>query len=276
MPPQQAGSVYDSFRQALPSLPQSMALETYRSISSSSESTINEDPVRAFTQDNLVALIDLGRASVPDSASSDPRLQQQMPQLERSHHLHTEADVLRASSLYLLHPVNVAATRLVSNGNLFCTSEQTSSGGARTDIRWVYHPNHGGKAVSIAVMEFKNTNVLRLSDFLPALTDQQHARAKVQAAFAKPGFTHLINNAYWLSKQAMKYKRAASVADVAIFDWNAMFVFDFAGMDEDAQVPVLAKGIMFQETVDSVNNGVTFRIVLLGFVVRALKRHGCI
>ncbi|ERF71819.1 hypothetical protein EPUS_01734 [Endocarpon pusillum Z07020] len=166
-----------------------------------------------------------------------------MPQLEASHYLSTEGDVLRASNLYLLHPVNVAVKSLITNGDLYCTSEQSSRGGCRTDIRWVYRSSQSGQTTNIAVLEFKNTQVLHWADFLPASTDQQHAQAKLDDAQEKPKYTHLINNAHLLSKQAKKYCLKLSAPDVAIFDWHAMFVFDFTGMDEDAYDPVLAKGI---------------------------------
>lgn len=39
-----------------------------------------------------------------------------------------------------------------------------------------------------------------------------------------PNRTNFVENGYWLSKQAMKY--STITPDVALFDWNAMFIFD--------------------------------------------------
>lgn len=61
-----------------------------------------------------------------------------MPQTEPGHFLHTEADVLRAALLYLLHPVNIVANEILSSGILDCRGEVASSRDCRTDLRWVY------------------------------------------------------------------------------------------------------------------------------------------
>ncbi|EDN08860.1 predicted protein [Histoplasma mississippiense (nom. inval.)] len=58
-----------------------------------------------------------------------------------------------------------------------------------------------------------------------------------------PHYTHFTNNAVWLSKQARKYAQNTGAPDVAIFDWDKMFIFNFYGMAEHLQNPVLAKGI---------------------------------
>lgn len=83
-------------------------------------------------------------------------------------------------------------------------------------------------------------------------------------------------NAYWLSKQAVKYSTNVDTHYVAIFDWSVMFVFDFSGMKEDASDPKLARGIWFQESTSKSDKGKTFRSLLLGFLIRALSHHGIV
>ncbi|ODQ76812.1 hypothetical protein LIPSTDRAFT_67805 [Lipomyces starkeyi NRRL Y-11557] len=61
--------------------------------------------------------------------------------------------------------------------------------------------------------------------------------------------THFIQNAYWLSKQAKKYYRSVHVPDIAIFDWNSLFIFDFTGLDEDAQDPVQESGLQSRAAI---------------------------
>lgn len=266
-------TIHESFWKTLDQLPVAVAPSGYRTISASSASTVDQDAISAFIQEDGNVLIKLGLHYLPKPPNVPFRLRQRMPQLETGHFLSTEGDVLRASNLYLLHPVNIAVNSLITNGHLYCTSEQSSHGGVRTDIRWVYRSSQSGQKTNIAVLEFKNTQVLRWADFLPATTDQQHAQDKLDDAQEKRHYTHLMDNACLLSKQAKKYCLKLSSPDVAIFDWNAMFVFDFTGMDEDAHDPILAKGIWFEEPATSVNSGVTFRTFLLGFLVRALRRH---
>lgn len=53
-----------------------------------------------------------------------------------------------------------------------------------------------------------------------------------------------------------------------------MFIFDFSDVQEDYRVPRLVKGIYFDESNDmrrSEGDG-TFRLVLLGFLMRAFLK----
>lgn len=77
-------------------------------------------------------------------------------------------------------------------------------------------------------------------------------------------------------KQAKKYSENVAVPDVALFDWNGMFIFDFSSVNEDAHIPSLARGIWFTEFQSNAAHGETFRSVLLGFLIRAMRRHNII
>lgn len=273
-------SIYQSFYKALDPLLTDPVPSGYRAMPrSTTDSTMNEEPPKAFLKEDGVILRDLGLSHLRNSPGLSSTLNQPMPQHETGHRLSTEGDVVRASILYLLHPVNVAVSSLISRGDLYCKTEQSSRGRTcRTDIRWVYQPDRNDQSnqTDIAVLEVKNTKTLHWADFSAAGTDQQNARAKVRSAYAKGAdeeFTHLVRNALWVSKQAKKYATTLPVADVAIFDWNAIFVFDFAGMKEDTNDPILARGIWFEEPTTNVQDGTTFRALLLGFLVRALRRH---
>ncbi len=63
-------------------------------------------------------LTDLSDAKLPPAAPSTGHLLNHMPQVEKTHLHHTEADVLRPSFLYLLHPVNSAVSQLLDAGTL--------------------------------------------------------------------------------------------------------------------------------------------------------------
>ncbi|OAX81621.1 hypothetical protein ACJ72_04032 [Emergomyces africanus] len=267
-------TVFESFWEPLPILSISPLPNnaTYRTIRASVQSTIAIDAPKAFVLEKASTLLEIAENRLPANVSS---LQERMPQVETSHLLHTESDVIRASIQYLLHPINVATSRLVpSSGRLFCRSEAREGGRCRTDLRWIYWD--GRRWTNIAVLEFKNTRVLRWSDFKDAVSDQNNASAMVDSAHgASQHHTHFTNNAVWLSKQARKYAETIGAPDVAIFDWDKMFIFNFYGMAEHLRNPVLAKGIWFEEGNNS-QQGHTFRMILFGFLVRALQRHGII
>lgn len=130
---------------------------------------------------------------------------------------------------------------------------------------------------TIAVLEFKNTRVLHPGDFWPAMaSDPDSARAKRDGAMFHDNKTYFVRNACWISKQAKKYFRTTGAPDVAIFDWSAMFIFDFSQMNEDVPYPALARGMWFSEANGQSHQGRTFRTVLLRFIDRALRRHNII
>src|SRR5438034_8184288 len=86
--------------------------------------------------------------------------------------LSTEADVIRASVLYLLHPVNVAVSQLIPQcGDIYCKSEMIPGAGCRTDVIWQYHC--GQQSIKIAVLESKNTAILHYNDFAQAMASEQ-------------------------------------------------------------------------------------------------------
>ncbi|EEH19027.2 hypothetical protein PABG_01346 [Paracoccidioides brasiliensis Pb03] len=177
---------------------------TYRTIQASAQSTVGMDAPKAFMLENAsILLLQVAGNRLPANVSS---LQERMPQVEKSHLLHTESDVIRASIQYLLHPINVATSRL--------RPQAREGGGCRTDLRWIYW--NGSGWTNIAVLEFKNTRVLRWSDFKDAVSDQNNAKAMVDSAYGThPHYTHFTNNAVWLSKQARKYAQNTGAPDVA-------------------------------------------------------------
>lgn len=193
-----------------------------------------------------------------------------MPQLEKTHFLNTEANVLCALFLYLLHPVHVAVLELLETGTLDWKGEQSATGGCQTDIRWVYRK--GNQTTDIAVLKLKNTNVIYWDNFKSAMVAPENAEKKQDLAYGRDEQTFFTGNAYWLSKQAKKYSSSVGVEDVAIFNWGVMFIFDFSGVDEDKQYPTIPKGIWFEEMSRNTDKGDIFQSLLLGFLIWALTR----
>ena len=228
------------------------------------------DPPRAFPKRNHTELTALAKQKLPQ-IEGQPCVNQALPQLERSHILHTESDVVRASMLYLIHPVNVAASKLLGNNNktLYCRSE-ILSGSSRTDIRWQVTDGHTYR--NVAVLEFKNTKVLHWQDFRKASPQGVSAKDMRNTALGRKDQTLFESNALVVSKQAKKYSEEIA-PDVAVFDWEHMFIFDFTDVREDASDPKLCRGIWFEESAQHQNDKETFRMVLLGFLIRALRRY---
>ncbi|PGH28295.1 hypothetical protein AJ80_00186 [Polytolypa hystricis UAMH7299] len=245
-------TIYESFHRSLDALPYSAVPNDYRTISPSALSTVQEDAPTAFIVESPAILINAARSKLS------------------AHEGSTESACLSSK-------IAISSIRkpiLLAAGNLLCRGEVTSNGGCRTDVRWVYR--NGSQMTTIAILEVKNTKVLHAADFTPASATVNNARAKRDAAQGQLHHTHFARNACWLSKQAKKYYRNTTTPDVALFDWGAMFIFDFSGMNENALNPVLARGIWFSESDSGPSQGISFRMVLLGFIVRALRRRNLI
>ena len=205
-------------------------------------------------------LFGIARKIFPLYATNVP-LQERMPQDEASLYIVTEADVAAIARLSLLHPVNIAATAALikKNGRLECRQERTV-GTTRPDTTWVYVDSKNNEK-TIAILECKNTSILRRSDF-----DQAEVSTPVEA----------IDMMKWLNKANKDTKlehNARSVSKQA----KSMVVYDFSMVSETLGSPAPTLLTWFSETgtnyVDS-GNMKTFRALLLGFLLRALKRHG--
>ncbi|KAL1853031.1 hypothetical protein Plec18170_005613 [Paecilomyces lecythidis] len=255
------------FVQKLPEFPSTFQGD-YRIISSSTTSTRNEDPVSALFVDGAAILIGMARQLIDRVQPHGPI--SYVPMVEKTHRLGSEADVLRAVVLYLLHPVNMLLSAGLPQGyQIYCQGEVTAVR-SRFDIQWTL--KYDNTEVTMAILELKNTKVVHYQDFAPAFATPENAATMLEDAMDIESGTFLTGNAYWLSKQARKY--ADTCDNIAVFDWNAMFIFDFSDVQEDSRVPRLVKGIYFDEsnaTTRREGDG-TFRLVLLGFLMRAFLR----
>ena len=262
--------ILESFHQSLPNIPQESVPGNYRASSSSGASTSQQDAIKALFDDDYNVLINNAQPYLPFNPPIPLPFTKSLPQVEQTHFLRTEGDVSRASQLYLIHPVNIAATSVIERfgpnpGRLYCLAEHTMSD-SRTDFKWTFHPQHG-QPRQIAVLELKNTSVLHWDDWQPAFCAPQQAYHKLYAAYDREYSTFLSRNAVVVSKQLNKYHEKLVVDDIAVFDWNTMLLLDFKGATDNSASPVFPKALFLKE-----GQGVTFRMVLFAFLIRALRR----
>ncbi|GIK01885.1 hypothetical protein Aspvir_005926 [Aspergillus viridinutans] len=236
----------------------------YRPIRSPASSTIREDPVAVYFQEAIDTYHHLFDRHFPRIGPASP-LSARMPILEQTHQLDTEADVMRLATLQLIHPVNIALQQTCPPGTrILCRSERSTGGTSRFDMEWSLHDSRGALLSKLAILEVKSTNVLHKDDFKSAAVDERNFRSKMAKAVDEENSTLLRGNAFWLSKQARKY--ADHCPYVALFDWNAMFLFSFL-----PQTPQPVRGIYFDERGRT--GGTTFRRLLFAFGVRSLKNY---
>ena len=183
---------------------------------------------------------------------------------------------MRAAALYLLHPVHLALQALPLP-RLICQSEQVHGATARSDISWKYKDRQN-QWRTLAVLEFKATGMLVKQEFLEAATNSQRSSKElVDSAYVlrqRKDNSWFGDGARPLTQQMIKYSERAEVDLVAIFDWKSMFVLDFGSRDEGRYQ--LAKGTWFAEDDGNTARPETFRSVLFGMLIEALRRNGVI
>ncbi|GLA33127.1 hypothetical protein M752DRAFT_253262 [Aspergillus phoenicis ATCC 13157] len=236
----------------------------YRVIRSTASSTIESDPVAVYFGEEVETYHKLFERHFPRIGAGSP-LNARMPVPEQTHLLEAEADVLRPATLQLIHPVNIALQQICPRDTrIICRTETSTSSTSRLDVEWSLYDAQGVLLSRLAILEIKNTHVIHKSDFQHAAVNEQNFQAKLARAMDKDNMTLLQQNAVWLSKQAYKYSKYCPY--VAIFDYNAMFIFSFL---QQSTKPV--RGFYFDE--HGRTSGMTFRRLLFAFVVRSLKGY---
>lgn len=82
-------------------------------------------------------------------------------------------------------------------------------------------------------------------------------------------------NATNITDQIMKYLRDSKAPFLAVFDWNTMGIFDFTGYRPESRAPGYPTFTSMRETKFGPHVHETHRLLLLGFLLRALEwqRH---
>ncbi len=193
---------------------------------------------------------------------------------ENTYLLDSEADVVRAASTYLLHPVNAALLQLCPGlaEKLRCSSEMKLKNG-RVDVLWTFKEN--GTVTKVAVLELKRISSMRWGGFTKARAESEDDFDGLLVVAEKSADrTSFTTNSVLLTKQMQMYAND-KIPDVGLFDWNSMFLGNFQPEGVTGEKKFIA-GAWFSEKDKVVEpaNGDTFRKFLLGFLVRAMLRLG--
>ena len=267
-------SVLDSVDKPLPDLPYQ---NKPQHLSASAQTTkdapvpkvwVAQQPGRKFSDSADVLL---------KSLSYDPRLEATIPEVEESFYLCNEADVARATNLYLLHPINQLLTAFIKQQTdrraaLRCFCEKVQNDSTRTDITWeLVSALNPDTRYTIAVLELKNTNGIVRSQFQAAEATPFNKAALIdQAQSAKGEYETLFDgNALWVAKQLTKYALSTATPYVGAFDWRSMVLFNFNEMSGPQNAGEAMEGFAMAE--DGVR--VIFRRALLGFLYQGTSRR---
>lgn len=190
--------------------------------------------------------------------------------------LESEADIVRSAALWLLHPIIITLQKTFAL--VGCYAEVTID-----DCRCDALVKVDGKVV--VVIEYKNRGYISRSEFEQGrMRDSSYAnRSNILDTIKrvqKKGYESAMeNNAMCLTKQAAAYSSKWKTRYVALFDWDNLFLWHFAGKDFSAQRKPSdlvgpdghAKWAYGTPVVDRKH----FREALLGFIIEGYNnRHG--
>lgn len=265
-------TVREALAQTLPDIPVPSD-PSYRDYKPTAWSTKKVVPLPAFQYGSIGGIVDVATTALP--SPTDPQghfLGAPMPVMDPTHgSLRTEADILRAMTPYLLYPVNLALHQLLPEGAEVTSAGEVIDGLSRFDMQWTL--KYMGQVIKLAVVEVKTTKMVHWEEeFLPGLVTPGNAEARIKDARASENGSLLEGNAVNLSRQVMKYSQFCD--DIALFDWESMTVFNFSEANiDDASPPIPTEVVHLQEQKNSAGEGVTYRLLLLGFLLRAVRRH---
>lgn len=134
----------------------------YIDITASSKSTRNKGAVPHFFHDPVEVLTDLAKQILDGVDGVD----EYMPATDPTHYLAMEAAVVRASALYLLHPVEIILSFILPPGLFFHWVTQARTADSTWDGRSAVW---GARMATFALLEYKYTKVLRWEDFKNAV-----------------------------------------------------------------------------------------------------------
>ena len=253
-------TLFESFYATRPTLDPEPA--RYIQITAASgQSTDMTDPPKVWINYPVTEYTALADASLEQYQE---RLQTHLPAVERPFLIFSEADVVRAAALYMLHPIN-EALNACSPRQIFCRSESKQQGGGRCDVLWQYFDEQEGAWVVIAVLELKNRGMLHWNDLRNALRDTSTYAEGVNKAVDAEDFTLFGDNMVKISKQAAAYAWQTGTPFVAVLDWDSLFMFQFNDVDDEQQ----SVGDWTWGTWVVEEDSITFRKALLGFLLQA-------
>ena len=183
--------------------------ELYRPVSVSSGSTYAQRPPALLVRESANDLALLSQRRII-AASNIP--DKDIPELEDTHLLVTEADVTRITTLQLLNPINLVLLKLCPPGikKIYCNSEITVGKNSRFNILWSFTRGGPEAREMFAVLELKNTYAISEKEFSKACFERDQAKNALEYLIhftGGPG-TYLSGNAQVIAKQAKKYSNA--------------------------------------------------------------------
>ncbi|KAF2763307.1 hypothetical protein EJ05DRAFT_33719 [Pseudovirgaria hyperparasitica] len=202
-----------------------------------------------------------------------------LPAIERPFEIHNEADVVRATTLYLTNPINKALEKIFNQTISFHAEHVENSDGesVRADLVWKYSDPQTKKSTIVAVLELKKRGVMQYSQWQQSQTSndarsigRRMEQIRAQDRSQNPSGTLLFSHSRTLSKQAAAYGVRFGTKYVALYDYNDLFLYYFNALSAGGVGDIASGTYIGTEQAPDV----TQRKALLGWLVRACAEKG--
>ena len=230
------------------------------------KTTLDTEPPKIWFPISATYYADLALAELKRHDIVKALSRSYLPSPESPISLASESDVVRAAALWFLHPVIKAMQAIVPGAK--CAAEVVDIG-VRCDVLITVNGSN------VAVLEYKNRGYLSRNDFMRAyVADSTERNAREVISKTTAGFeidqdgwrTQLGGNSVILTKQAAAYATRFGTKYIALFDWDSLFLWDFAGMKIYGKGAAKQGDWAYGTWVEGRDR---FRVVLLGFFLRA-------
>ncbi|KPM42316.1 hypothetical protein AK830_g4237 [Neonectria ditissima] len=201
-----------------------------------------------------------------DTIAADPQTvpqtldQHRLASWEDTREIHVEGDVVDASAVHLINPVDIALSTKYPDSII--SLNQHTREKARADKCWLY--KHPVSQKYFAVLDYKRPGTIRDHEFRSAegrrgMTFEE----KFDLVAGEEGMSYFDDNARKLSRQAVNYAHKYNTRYIALFDWERLVLLVL----EDQRN--LMGGNWCCVTI--IKNRSKFRPALLGFLEQAYQ-----
>lgn len=268
-------TILESLTTSLPKLDRNLSKNL--KASPSATSTLETTHPKFWVARDVDDYVRAAEALLPDGGAVQKFTSKQYaPAEERSFCIQTEGDVVRASALYLLHPVNMVLEAMFPDDNIRCFAEDsqntkhpvlpTQTTRTRPDI--LYKKN--GKTV--AILEYKLTSIMKVDEFeaariRPSASPDDVLEVKALAEEDPQNRSLFESDSAMIVKQVTKYvEHETSTRYAALFDWDQLFLSVYDEQDHE---------MIYGTLVSSRDKaGTEIRKALLGWLIEAITNDG--
>jgi hypothetical protein len=157
-------------------------------------------------------------------------LRQRVAPIETPFPMKNEQGVVRAATLYLINPINIALAAIFS-GRILC-HEEFNKDNLRVDMTWKYQKTGETEPTTIAVLEYKRRGYIIMDQFRDASKADKDITDFELRKSSQSTLIRADSNAEKFTKQTAAYAISHRCKHVGLFDWDNLVLFYYKDLRE--------------------------------------------